>query len=152
MRLLVAAVLLSTTSAALADDERDAVYAVARQVIAGFDGRDTGTVRGATWPDGYHSITRRDWGTETLTRHWHDVANHGLGVNYQTRLGRPSISIDGDRARIDVRYSYRVYNFSDATPSECGNGTYRFDLRRRQAEWRVLDMTDVVFRSSTRCR
>jgi hypothetical protein len=152
MRLLVAAVLLSVATAALAADERDAVYAVAKQVVAGFDARDLGTVREATWPDGYHSITRRDQGSAALRRHWRDVPNHGLGVNFQTRYGRAAIAIHGDRADVDIQYTYRLYYATDQTPSECGNGTYRFDLRRRHGEWRVLNMTDVVLHSSKRCR
>ena len=150
-RSLIVAVLVASAAPVLAADERDTVYAVAQRVIAGFDSRDLHAVREATWPDGYHSITRRDRGSELLKRHWADVANHGLGLNFETRFGRPAIAVHGDRAEVDVRYAYRMYYASDTTPSECGNGTYRFDLRRRGGEWRVLNLTGTIDRASARC-
>jgi hypothetical protein len=143
--------MLSSASAATGSDQRDTVYAVAKRVISGFDGRDVQTVREATWPDGYHSITRRDWGTGELKRHWRDVPNHGLGVNFETRLGQPSITIHGDRAQVSVSYNYLVRSGSDDPPSECGKGAYRFDLRLRHGEWRVLNLSDTVRQSGRDC-
>lgn len=151
MRWLVLAVLASFATPAVAADQRNAVYAVAKRVIAAFDGGDLGTRLEATWPDGYHSITRRDRGEPALRRHWRDVPNHGRGVLFETRLGKPSITIHGDRADVNVRYNYYVRYDVDEKPSQCGRGTYRFDVRRRRGEWRVLNLADVILQSSDRC-
>lgn len=141
--------LLCSPAAANAVNERDAVYAIAMQAVDGLHGRDLSHLRGAIWRDGYHTIDRRDQNGEVLTRHWDEVPFGS--VNVRDRRGKPSISIRGDRADVRVPYTYRVYYGIEDRPVECGSGAYRFDLRRRGGEWRVLNMTDMILQSGDRC-
>ena len=150
-RWLILGLLICSPTVAVAASRSEVVYAVAKRAVGALEAKNLAGVRDATWPDGYHTIIRRDQNSKPLTRHWRNVPFNGTGVNFESRFGKPSLSIHRDRAYIRVGYTYRVEDFVHEKPQECGYGTYRFDLRRRQGEWRVLNLTDIVLRSSERC-
>lgn len=126
-------------------------FEIAKRAVEGFDGKDRGAVRGATWADGY--LIQRERHRQPLKRHWGDVPFSGNGVLVEHILGPPNIRIESRRATINVDYTFRL-NYADRSvdgvnvPVQCGAGTYLFELRRRRGEWRVLNLTDVVRRSS----
>jgi hypothetical protein len=142
MRFFLAFILLCQATGVVAANQRQTLFEVAKRAIEGFDGRDRGAVRDATWPDGYYV-------QGTLKRHWEDVPFGG--VILQTTFGKPVISVRGSRADIRVSYTLRIYYDIEEPPRECSTGIYHFDLRRRLGDWRVLNLTAAP-RSSTKCR
>jgi len=148
MRFLLTLVFLCLPTGAIASNQQQTFFGIAKRVVEGFDAKDWSAVRSATWPDGYY-VQAVDHG-KTLKRHWENVPMGG--VHYRTTFGRPVISVHGRRANIKVSYTVRTYYDLLEPPRACDSGIYHFDLRRRHGEWRVLNLTAAATRSNARCR